>query len=526
MSNVIRLKPTPALLIIIALLTCHTEVLLAQGNKSEPPETTTSLKELFRSSYELYAFARNSKGIYRDKVKFEGEQDAIASTAAIGIGLISLCIADAMSWTTDAEDQVETTLKSVLGITPGITPDTNEAGFYQHWVTMDDLQKAEGWPVDYSTIDTAILVAGALFAKTHFKSPGISILADQLWQSIDWSVVLANPSTGALFLQLNEDGTGIPSLTMPYSEYLIVAWLAKLAEQNNPGAATTSWENAYANPHTLPTSDFQEFSLLTDDPPHFQSHFTLQFAYFLSHYFSSSTGYIEFFREAALADMRWWQDTNSTAAAYEWGLCAGEVPADGYSADAIHRNDKQIVSPHCIAGFLPVYPEAQAHLTQLLEEQERAVFILPNTRRDTLLWRYSLVDTTSTPAYIQLIDYASMLFGLASLPEHLGPAFFTTRNNFDLNLWPKSKKPLSNVKSLRVGGEDYVLDLRDFFTDEDPDNLVFSVESRDSEIAIVQVLDHRLEMKPVNSGSTTIQITAKDSLGAFAVDSLTVSVQE
>ena len=47
---------------------------------------------------------------------------------------------------------------------------------------------------EYSTIDTALLVCGALFAGRYFADePEIARLAQELYDSVDWARALADP---------------------------------------------------------------------------------------------------------------------------------------------------------------------------------------------------------------------------------------------------------------------------------------------------------------------------------------------
>lgn len=80
------------------------------------------------------------------------------------------------------------------------------------------------WNSEYSTIDTEILVAGALFANNYFKDDTISKYAMELWNSIDHEKAIASAETGEIYLTMNENGEGNSgSLTSGYNEYMIVA---------------------------------------------------------------------------------------------------------------------------------------------------------------------------------------------------------------------------------------------------------------------------------------------------------------
>ncbi|MFT7589322.1 MAG: hypothetical protein ACI959_001539, partial [Limisphaerales bacterium] len=170
------------------------------------------------------------------------------------MGQIALCIADSMGWELNAEDLALTTLKSVTGYHPTFSPDRNASGFFRHWLDMET--GAQAWSSEYSTIDTEILVAGALFCAHYFRSDSISFYTDELWNSINHGSVIDDPVSGSLFREQDAAGNGI------------------LVAEN-----------------------------------------------------------------------------------FEWGLGAGSANFGfGYHADRIDDNPGNIVSPHIIAGFLPIYP--------------------------------------------------------------------------------------------------------------------------------------------------------------------------
>ncbi len=394
-------------------------------NQAQDP----TLPLLFKNSFKTFELLRNDLGIYRDSKLFAGIDFHPSSVASIGMGLVSLCIADQMGWIDDAEAKVLTTLQAITGQNPGFNPDRNVSGYYRHWIDMQT--GARAWNSEYSTIDTGILTCGALFAKTYFCSnAAINELTDQLWSSIDWSKAIANPSTGGIFRTIETNGEGTTgSITLPFNEYMIVAWLAFQQEGNAPGRATELWNNFYADPTKLPTSDFNGIPVLTDTPGRFLSSFVIQFPYYLCHYFTEDNGYHNFFNNARRADSLWW-NMQGIAQSYEWGLGAGSSNNNiGYHPDAINDNPSRIYSPHIIAGFIPVYEPGGDDLLDLYQSG-KSIYSLPNLGQDLILWRKSLNDVTWTANEVQGVDYATMLFGLATLPQFLGTEFFASYNDF------------------------------------------------------------------------------------------------
>lgn len=400
----------------------------ASGGKATEgkPSSASILANLFRNSYRVYELQRNAKGIYRDSKLFSGADYHPASVANVGIGLMSLCIADKMQWTTNASQQVITTLRTIMGSDPAFHLDRNSAGFPRHFVDMET--GAQAWSSEYSTIDAAIMVNGALFCKKYFSTnTTIANLADSLYKSINWSKAIANPTAGTMYLSLDANGNGIGT-TSVYNEYMLVAYLAYKAENGAGGNATTLWNNFFANTANLPKSNYWGFETLTDYPGSFLPDFIPQFCYYMCNPYSASTQYMTYMNNSMQADKKWWSFTSGIGL-YEWGLGAGSDPSTGYHADRIDDNANKIVSPHIISGFIPINSAAKDDLVSMYNAN-KGVYTLPGST-DKILWRYSITNSSWRAPEVQGVDFSTMLFGLASLTGNCGPAFFTTNNNYN-----------------------------------------------------------------------------------------------
>lgn len=200
------------------------------------------------------------------------------------------------------------------------------------------------------------------------------------------------------------------------------------------------WNNHYNSPNALTTITYQGNSVLSDNSTSFLSSFTHQFNYYLCHHFTSSNEYLTYFKNSQEADISWWTTTGNSS--FEWGLGAGSAITPSYHADAINNNNDSIVSPHIIAGYIPVNPSSKSDLIDLWNNNS-GKYILPTTNNDPVLWRYSKSNTTWVPNEIIGVDYASMLFGLATLPEYLGDNFFLENNDF-------FSTPILNIEQLSL----------------------------------------------------------------------------
>ena len=85
------------------------------------------------------------------------------------MGLVSLTIAHELKILPNAEERTIKTLETMNGLTHGFNPAKNKInGFFRHFIDMKTGERA--WNSEYSSIDTAILIAGALFSKTYFSN--------------------------------------------------------------------------------------------------------------------------------------------------------------------------------------------------------------------------------------------------------------------------------------------------------------------------------------------------------------------
>ncbi len=389
----------------------------------------TLLEKLLINGIDFYRMIRNTRGVYSDKIEFNNGAINVCSIASIGMGLVSLCIADSLGYLQDAENNIIATLEAMLGYEKrnGFNPARNtNNGFFCHFIDMNDGRRI--WDSEYSSIDTGILVSGALFCRTYFPAnKEIRDLADSLYLLVDWKSAIADPGTGGLYMTFDESGTGAAK-TKPFNEYMIVAWLAK-NDFRDDGRALTSWNNSYGNISGLPTIKYDQYTLLTDNPGSFVSGFVVQFPYYLCHYFRKNPDYLHYLGNAMSADKQWWRD-NTDAPDYVWGLGAGEVPGGGYHADRINDNPNLICSPHIIAGFIPVDTLCYNDLAQLWDNSS-GVYELPASLAPKILWRFKYKDPSQQAVFVQGVDYSTMVFGLACHPSLLGTAFFDDYTNFE-----------------------------------------------------------------------------------------------
>jgi hypothetical protein len=410
--------------------------------KELPANVKDFFDRQYHDSYALFDACRQPRtGLYADAYMTFGENpDYRCSIAATGVGLISLAVADMEGWDEDAAEKALLTLRACLGEVEGcqIARDT-ATGFFAHFV---DMETGENLHSEISTIDTSLLVAGALFAGQHFKdkAPQIGDLAQKLLQSIDWRVVVNDKEKGVINMVV-KDGKG--TLPLPaYNEYVMVSYLALLCQPEDKDIQDL-WNNNFAEEQisNLPQIHYRDIPVLTDhDAKAFLSSFVHQFPFYLVPEYATSPIYREFYQNACMADRLKWKELNDVGS-YVWGYGAG--PNDGlhggYHADKINNSPHDIASAYIVAGFLPVYPAGIYDLYALYRLHiPYDVYTNPEDKEDEMrfraaykygLHRYSWWHLEQPnrwyPTKVTLIDWSSMLYGLTAFKR--GMSFFTER---------------------------------------------------------------------------------------------------
>jgi hypothetical protein len=158
------------------------------------------LHELQRDSFEYFLNESNpTNGLVRDRSK----RDSAASIAAVGLALSVYPVGVERSFITRAEGIGRTlaTLRFFRDSAQGIgSRATGYKGFYYHFLSLRTGRRV--WDCELSTIDTAILLAGALVAASYFDRATaaereIREIADELFGRVNWTWALAGGRTAA-----------------------------------------------------------------------------------------------------------------------------------------------------------------------------------------------------------------------------------------------------------------------------------------------------------------------------------------
>jgi len=145
-------------------------------------------------------------GLVRDRFTVRGkDRGGVASIAATGFGLTALCIAQSRGYLPHAQarDRALIALRFLWRKLP------HHRGFFFHFADMNT--GARQWDSEVSSLDTAILLCGALTCRRFFHNQEIDELSEAIFHRVDWT-------------WLSEDTELLPHGWTPESGFLPYRW--------------------------------------------------------------------------------------------------------------------------------------------------------------------------------------------------------------------------------------------------------------------------------------------------------------
>jgi hypothetical protein len=365
-------------------------------------------------NYVLTAIQPN--GLVRDSIVLNNPSASFhpATPDAAGFALVALSALNHVGYLPDAEQRVVSILSAYAGQTPGVVPDRSLDGYFVHSMNVTNGAYLPPWDHSYTPIGTALLVAGAQFARNHF--PGntmIASLTDQLTDDVNFNNAIHPSLSGGIFLDMGAGGGGTGGTVSSWNEFMLVESLA-LREGINSRALAV--KHKWLDTDFIPKRSYAGISTLTDNPFNFAPAFWVQQMQFFNGDFRHSDDFQTFFTNQQQADKLY--AANALAQAYRYGLTAGLIP-NGYHADRIGDHPANVFSPEAVAAWGDM-----ATLLQFHEAQNPGPNPSSNPSYQFGMVRVSGQQPSWIPPDAGLVDHLFLLFGLV---ESLDPSFFAAR---------------------------------------------------------------------------------------------------
>jgi hypothetical protein len=318
--------------------------------------------------------ANSSNGLIRDR-NTPGSPSSIAS---VGFGLTAIGIGIERGWIgrEQGRDRVLTTLQTFWMKPQGREADgfIGYKGFFYHFIDMNTALRV--WQSELSSIDTALLLAGILYAREYFSGEHedeetIRALADSIYHRIDWNWMRHWEPT--LTLGWHPETGFIPHRWIGYNEAMIMYILAAGSPTHPLVDPIRSW-NAWTSGYSWQTHYGYQFVVFPPLFGHQYSHAWIDFRYIKDEYMQNrGITYFENSRRATLANREYCIDNPGNFAGYGenvWGITASDYP-HGYIARGAPpaMNDDGTIAPTAAGGSMPFTPdESIAALRYMYEE--------------------------------------------------------------------------------------------------------------------------------------------------------------
>ena len=350
-------------------------------------------------------------GMVRDSIPLAPSASPIhpASPDAAGFILVGLCVADETGMMADAEGLAESVVSAYSGHTPGVTPTRSADGHWIHYMDVNTGAYASGWDDTYSSIGSALLVAGGFFAANHWPDNAlIRAYADEMFATTDFDSMMHESLDGRIHMGAYSTGGPVPNTLSPWNEYMLVASLAL----REPGAVRApQMIHLWRDTSQLPKASYMQFETIGQSSGVFAPAFWIQQQHFFNPDVATSETWDDYYENHRRADLLYC--LGELGQSYKYGLTAGPYP-DGYAADRIY-NHHNVVGPEAVVAWGDMDT-----MMQFLDEYPPE----SDSRWRYGLTRKSIVDAGWWPWDAPVVDHTFLMFGLM---ETLEPDFFKAR---------------------------------------------------------------------------------------------------
>jgi hypothetical protein len=472
-NALLRRRGLPVLL-LVAAFACNTRVVTPTNVPTFPPGTGTVtareiafLDTLQQRTFNWFWETTDARtGLTPDRWPTK----SFSSVAAIGFALTAYPVGVERGYVTRAAAAERTlnTLRFLYNAPQGpeATNVTGYKGFFYHFLDMDTGYRFQ--TVELSTIDTSLLLAGALFCQSYFDGANttevsIRAYADSMYRRVEWPWAITKPPV--LSMGWHPERGFINAHWESYNEAMIIYVLA-FGSPTHPidPAAWSTWTSGYrwADFHGYPHVNFAPLF------GHQYSHIWIDFrgiqdAYMRGKgidYFENSRRATLSQRTYAIANPNGWRDYGPNI----WGLTAVDGPLDATltidgrqrvfftyrarGAAAGEITDDGTIGPTAAGGSIPFAPEVTVPALVAMREKYG----------DNLFTNYGFLDSFNptfdvdvTPRHGRIVRGIGWFDG-----DHLGidqgPIVAMIENYRSDLIWKTMKKNPYIIAGLRKAG--------------------------------------------------------------------------
>lgn len=348
-------------------------------------KTITSDDQIFLDSvqYRSFLFFINEINPELGLVKDRTADWAPASIAAMGFALPAWAIGAEKGWIETAKARTLTLNMFRFLINSVQSNDTNATGYeglYYHFLKMTDGSRE--WKCELSSIDTALLLAGIIFARNYYagNSPEeteIRAIAARILERVNWKFMQMPEGKGKHSFSINlgywpERGHD-PHGWLGYNEAILIYILAAGMDMPDYQKSYKAWVDNYTWREPYPGLGHLVFPPLFG---HQYSHMFIDFRNIKDDYMrNKGIDYFENSRRAVLTQRLYgiqnphgWKGYDSLS----WGITACDGPGDSFNRDGMtflgyagrgsagpdsNYFDDGTLAPTALGGSIPFAPD-------------------------------------------------------------------------------------------------------------------------------------------------------------------------
>lgn len=350
-------------MIIIGVLCVVPPSVMASGDRTDRmPDDVEKLLDLVqeRAFQFFWKEVNTDTGLIKDRANNFGRDNCmVASIASVGFGLAALPVGVERGWVARASARE----RALVTLEFFAKKAEHEKGFFYHFLGIRSAQRASR--CELSSIDTAILLAGAIVAREYFNDPLITEYVNQIYRRIDFPWMLNGGETFVMGW-VPEKGF-LKERWWDYNEGVLLVLLA-LGSPSRP-APPASWDALRRR-----EAVYKGKTLIQSSPL-----FTHQYPQFFFDLRDKHDRYADYFENSKNATVCNYEYCMSEAAAYQtyakgyWGLTACDSPF-GYKAYGARPGSvlsDGTVAPTAALGSMMFTPELSIAFLRKLYQNEK-----------------------------------------------------------------------------------------------------------------------------------------------------------
>lgn len=277
-------------------------------------------------------------------VKDRSTPASVSSIAATGFGLAAIPIAVDRGWITYDEGYARVQLTLETFLSGGVQ---GERGFFYHFVDPETGERV--WDSELSSIDTALLVAGALVAGQYFEDTNVQILANQLYENVEWDWMRGRREMISMGWTPEND---FLNATWDHFDESMLLYALAIGSPTHPVPASTwdTWDRRL--------SISGGYVYLPGEPL-----FVYQYPQAFLDLYALEDAYANYWNNTTLACERNYQfaiENSDYFVTYRdgvWGLSASDGPAGYRAYGASEVNHDGTIAPYAAVACVPFTPE-------------------------------------------------------------------------------------------------------------------------------------------------------------------------